>query len=42
MRTDSELKVDLMERLDAIPALDASDVLVSIDKGQAAPRKGHL
>ena len=34
MRTDSELKADLMERLDALPALSASDIQVSVDNGQ--------
>lgn len=34
MRTDNELKADLMERLDAIPALGAADIQVSVDNGQ--------
>ena len=33
MRTDSELKADLMERLDAIPAISASDIQISVDDG---------
>jgi osmotically-inducible protein OsmY len=33
MRTDSELKADLMERLDAIPAVNASDIEVMVDNG---------
>ena len=33
MRTDAELKADLMERLDAIPAISASDIQISIDDG---------
>jgi osmotically-inducible protein OsmY len=33
MKTDAELKADLMERLDAIPAVNASDIEVSVDNG---------
>lgn len=33
MRTDAELKADLMERLDAIPAVNASDIDVTVDNG---------
>ena len=33
MRTDSDLKADLMERLDAIPAIGGSDIQVSVDNG---------
>ncbi|MDO8248606.1 MAG: BON domain-containing protein [Rhodoferax sp.] len=33
MRTDAELKADLMERLDAIPAVNASDIEVNVDNG---------
>jgi osmotically-inducible protein OsmY len=33
MRTDAELKADLMERLDAIPAVNASDSEVNVDNG---------
>ena len=33
MRTDAELKADLMERLDAIPAVNASDIEISVDQG---------
>jgi osmotically-inducible protein OsmY len=33
MRTDAELKADLMERLDAIPAVNASDIEVFVDNG---------
>ncbi len=33
MKTDEELKADLMERLDAIPAVNASDIEVSVDNG---------
>jgi osmotically-inducible protein OsmY len=33
MRTDEELKADLMERLDAIPAVKSSEIEVSVDNG---------
>ncbi len=33
MRTDSELKADLLERLDAIPSLETSDLQVYVDSG---------
>lgn len=33
MRTDAELKADVMERLDAIPAVSASDIEVDVDAG---------
>ncbi len=33
MKTDTELKADLMERLDAIPAVGASDIEVLVDNG---------
>lgn len=33
MRADAELKADLMERLDAIPAVNASDIEVNVDHG---------
>jgi hypothetical protein len=33
MKTDSELKADLMERLDAIPSVNASEVEVLVDNG---------
>ena len=33
MRTDAELKADLMERLDAIPAISASDIQISVNDG---------
>lgn len=33
MKTDDELRADLMERLDAIPAVNASDVEVLVDNG---------
>ena len=33
MKTDAELKADLMERLDAIPAVDASEIDVIVDNG---------
>jgi osmotically-inducible protein OsmY len=33
MRSDADLKADLMERLDAIPAINASDIEVNVDNG---------
>ena len=33
MRTDAELKADLIERLDAIPTISASDIQISVDDG---------
>jgi osmotically-inducible protein OsmY len=33
MRTDAELKADLMELFDAIPSIDASDIDVLVDNG---------
>ena len=33
MRTDDELKADVMERLDAMPAVNASDIEVDVDAG---------
>ena len=33
MRSDVDLKADLMERLDAIPALNASDIEINVDTG---------
>lgn len=33
MRSDAELKADLMERLDAIPSVNASDIEVDVDNG---------
>jgi osmotically-inducible protein OsmY len=33
MRTDAELKADLIERLDAIPAVNASEIDVMVDDG---------
>ena len=33
MRTDSELKADLMEKIDAIPYVNAEDIEVFVDKG---------
>jgi hypothetical protein len=35
MRSDADLKADLMERLDAIPAINASDIEVDVDNGLA-------
>lgn len=33
MRTDEELRADVMGRLDTVPALDLSNVDVSVDSG---------
>ena len=33
MRTDADLKADLMERLDAIPSIDASNIEVEVSQG---------
>lgn len=33
MKTDAELKADLIEQLDAIPAVNASDIDVFVDDG---------
>jgi osmotically-inducible protein OsmY len=33
MKTDAELKADLMERLDAIPAVNASEIEVNVANG---------
>jgi osmotically-inducible protein OsmY len=35
MMTDSELKADLVGRLHAIPAINAADIEVNVDNGQA-------
>lgn len=41
MKTDTELKADLMERLDAIPAVSASDIDVMVDNGMVT-LSGHV
>ncbi len=41
MKTDAELKADLMERLDAIPAVSASDIEVTVDNG-IVTLSGHV
>lgn len=41
MKTDSELKADLMEQLDAIPAVNASDIEVDVDHGMVT-LSGHV
>jgi osmotically-inducible protein OsmY len=33
MRSDAELKADLMERMDAIPAVNAADIDIQVDNG---------
>jgi osmotically-inducible protein OsmY len=41
MRSDADLKADLMERLDAIPAINASDIEVNVDNGLVT-LSGHV
>lgn len=41
MRSDAELKADLMERLDAIPAVNGSDIEVDVDNGLVT-LSGHV
>lgn len=41
MKTDSELKADLMERLDAIPAVNASNIEIDVDHGMVT-LSGHV
>jgi osmotically-inducible protein OsmY len=41
MKTDAELKADLMELLDAIPAINASDIEVSVEHGMVT-LSGHV
>lgn len=41
MKTDAELKADLLERLDAIPAVNASDIEVSVVHGLVT-LSGHV
>jgi osmotically-inducible protein OsmY len=41
MRTDTELKADVMELLDAIPAVNASDIEVDVDRG-VVTLSGHV
>jgi osmotically-inducible protein OsmY len=33
MKTDSELKADLMELLDAIPAVNTADINIDVERG---------
>ena len=33
MRSDAELKAEVMERLDSIPAINASEIAVDVDRG---------
>lgn len=33
MRTDADLKADLMERLDAIPSVNGSEIEIQVDQG---------
>ena len=41
MRSDADLKADLMERLDAIPAINASDIEVDVSNGLVT-LSGHV
>ncbi len=41
MKSDAELKADLMERLDAIPAVNASEIEVNVDNGMVI-LSGHV
>lgn len=41
MRTDVELKADLMERIDAIPSVGAGDVEVLVENGMVT-LNGHV
>ena len=41
MKTDAELKADLMERIDAIPAVHASDIEVMVTNGMVR-LSGHV
>lgn len=33
MRTDAELKADLMEKIDSIPSINVADIEVFVDRG---------
>lgn len=41
MRTDAELKADLMEKIDAIPSINAADIEVFVDRGMVT-LNGHV
>lgn len=41
MRTDEELMADLMERIDAIPSVDTTDIVVHVDRGMVT-LNGHV
>ena len=41
MKTDAELKADLMERLDATPSINAADIEVHADRGMGT-LNGHV
>lgn len=41
MRTDAELKADLMERIDSIPSINPADIEVFVDRG-AVILTGHV
>lgn len=41
MRTDAELLADLVERIDAIPSIDSTDIVVHVDRGMVT-LNGHV
>ncbi|MDP2368102.1 BON domain-containing protein [Rhodoferax sp.] len=41
MKSDAELRADLMERLDAIPAVNTSDLEVDVNNGMVS-LNGHV
>lgn len=41
MRTDAELKADLMEKIDAIPSVNVADIEVFVDHGMVT-LNGHV
>lgn len=41
MKSDAELKADLMERLDAIPSVNGADIEVFVDNGMVT-LNGHV
>ncbi|RFO94881.1 hypothetical protein DIC66_21340 [Rhodoferax lacus] len=41
MRTDAELKADLMERIDSLPSINKADIEVFVDHGEVT-LNGHV
>lgn len=41
MRTDAELKADLMEKIDSLPSINAADIEVFVDRGMVT-LNGHV